>query len=463
MDQSKVKFNLSQKNIQELPYNNYVRDFTFIVNDREYPTSRIVADLLSPTIRRAHLTDSTLNKFHLNISNLENANNNTDYFTDFLNLVNFQTNDLDSARICQYSNYFFALGNYHEYIRLQMTALVPLTNENSIWQLSSIFKPKNESEEGCIQIDYDDPNIEEMISYISSHFYEINIENVKELPASIIERIVSNSSLQISSEDSLLQFAIELYLKDSKFSSLFEYVLFNNVSEKVLQNFISIFSLDDINASIWKSICLRLFPAQNLPDKSTKRYHSKIDVKKNNNVREFKFTYGKEFSGIFKYLTDTTHGNIHDNGTVEITSNSFQSEYGHPKNLVDYEENNSYSSDNQSDVFIQFDFKDRSVQLTDYSIQSTPGGGANWVHLRSWVIEASNDGNDWEDIDRHSNDQSLNGQSFKSTFKIQKETNEFYRFIRLKQTGCSWYLYPNDNNYSVWIQSIEFFGKLQEP
>ena len=46
------------------------------------------------------------------------------------------------------------------------------------------------------------------------------------------------------------------------------------------------------------------------------------------------------------------------------------------------------------------------------------------------------------------------------TFKISPENKEFYRFIRLIETGCCWH---SNARYDGIFSMIEFFGKLKQP
>lgn len=67
-----------------------------------------------------------------------------------------------------------------------------------------------------------------------------------------------------------------------------------------------------------------------------------------------------------------TGGNLHDNGTIEITSNSIISDpYYHPKNLVDYQQTTAYKSSKNTESIVCFDFKDQKIQPTSYSIRSS--------------------------------------------------------------------------------------------
>lgn len=455
MENQGIDFNLSLKNLTEIPFNKYEQDFTFIVNNEKYKTTRIVADLLSPIIRKMHLVDSTLSEFSIDIKN-----GSTDYFSEFLNLVDFSPKQLDSERIKQFSEYFYKLGNNEEYIKLQMPLLKPISTENVIDQLLLLLKISesngNESEKDqrskSIE-NYHEKNIKEMISFISAHFYELDHKKIQRLPPSLISEILNQDEIKIESEDSLLNLIIEMYEKDEGCSELFEKVCFTNVSENVLEKFIDIFSIDDLNHNIWKSICARLFSSKKTKAKQNARYQLKYDD------MEFTIKKGHELEGIMYYLSEKTKGNINDNGTIKITSNSYYSESYHPKNLVDYNNNNYYYSGDDNNIFILFDFKDNLIQLTNYSIKSS-SNEQNHYHLKNWVIEVSNDEEEWKEIDSHSYDSTLNDRNVIATFVVKKENDEFYRFVRLRQTGCSWGKYSIDV-YTLCFKYIEFFGKLR--
>ena len=450
MEKQTVDFTLSPKNLINIPFNKYQQDFTLIVNGEKYKTTRIVADLLSPLIREIHLVDSTIDEFSINVRN----NNNTDYLTEFLNLVCFTPKLLDSDRINQFSDYFYELGNISEYIRLQVLTLKQITTENVLDQFSKIIKISEENGQRSKTIEnfMKEESIEKIISFISSHFYDLDEKKIQLLPVSIISEILDREDLRIESEDSLLNLIIEKYRK-TKYSELFEKIYFNNVSEKAIEKFIEAFHIDDLNQNIWKSICVRLLPSRNPPTPNISRYKLKY--------KKFKIEKGHEFEGIMRYLSKKTNGNIHDNGTIEITSNSLFNNNYQPRNVVDYENDNYYCSKNEENVFVLFDFKDKLIQLTNYSIR-THSDGKNHGNLKNWIIEASKDGEKWEEIDRRSNDSSLNEPNSTSTFNVKKGNNKFYRFIRLRQTGYSWDGYPSYNRYYQGFRFIEFFGKLQE-
>ena len=85
------------------------------------------------------------------------------------------------------------------------------------------------------------------------------------------------------------------------------------------------------------------------------------------------------------------------------------------------------------------------------------GNGDN--NPKSWVVEVSNDGKNWEEIDRRENNESLKGCNFVFTFKVQKQNHGFYRFVQLRQTSTAW---DQSSNY-IWFLALEFNGELKYP
>lgn len=79
---------------------------------------------------------------------------------------------------------------------------------------------------------------------------------------------------------------------------------------------------------------------------------NKID--ENSEILSFEFSNNNKLSGIIDYLTKKTGGNIHDNKTIEITSNLTYSSSYTERNLVDFDGSNLYISKNEQNVLIIF-------------------------------------------------------------------------------------------------------------
>lgn len=146
------------------------------------------------------------------------------------------------------------------------------------------------------------------------------------------------------------------------------------------------------------------------------------------------------------------------NGTVDISSSSVNEPYV-PKNAVDFESenvHNYFQSIDQSNSWLQYDFKKRKVCPTHYSIRTRKIYNNN--HPKTWVIEGSNTGknNEWEILDTKSGITSLLGLNRTQTFDIKSNTNQFYRFLRIRQTGKN-----SINCDYLTIDSLEYFGYLK--
>lgn len=453
MEKENMDFSLSLKSLEDIPFDKYENNFTIIVNNKKYQISRIVADLISPHIRKLHFVDESINEFSFTTKN----DTKHDYFQDFLNLVSFEETKIDPDHQTHYSEYFYQLGNLNEYFRLQTKFVSEINSDNAVDRLLSISNITEIDPE----IKIDEKSIQQLIDFISENFENVNKDRLKLLKLEFLEEIIENEKLRINDEDSLMNFILSLYEDDRSYSFLFESVLFFNISKDTLEKFINEFDIEDLNHIIWQSICNILIR----PNINTKKFAKRYTNSKGNVSKDFlKFIYQQgenEFKGIMNHLNEETGSNIHDNGTIEITSNSIGSDdidY-HPKNIIDYHSNNFYYSKDIDNTFICFDFIDKLVQLSSYLVKSF-GNTANFQHLRNWVIEGSMNGDDWQIIDRHDNDPTLNGSHIVHSFDINDEKNDFYRFIRLRQIGNSWCHFGNHNLLA--LDSIEFYGKLKK-
>ena len=431
-----TQFVLNSDKLKYLPFDNYDKNFTFIVNNKEYKTSRIVADILSPVIQKYHKTDETIDTFTIDI---EDMNSNHD-FSEVLSLLSFESREISEEESDFFRKIFFLLGNDEEYAKLYPKFQGELT-------VSNVFNVLQERQR-CLR---QRPELLASISsaeieFISGHFFEIDESELKKLGIDIIEEVVKNRNLHIDNEDSLLKFLIEIYKEDQSASFLFDYVIFGNVSREGLLDFYEAFDLNDIDNEVWKMIL----------DRSLNSVSESADSKFDGRYRRigdpFLYEKGKEFNGIFRHLTEKTGGNIHNNGTIEVTSNSYCSSW-EPWNLLDFDKENGYCANGTWDVWICFDFKEAKVKITNYSIKSINGNNGNSHHLKSWIIEVSDDGKKWTTIDEQKESQKLKGVDLTETFDVRP--NEFSRYVRFKNTAEPW------GGIDLWFNSLELYGHLK--
>jgi hypothetical protein len=82
------------------------------------------------------------------------------------------------------------------------------------------------------------------------------------------------------------------------------------------------------------------------------------------------------------------------------------------------------------------------------------GEGVNGRHLKSWVLEASDDGSTWKEVDRREDAKEMNGPNCSSIFEVQSVVEA--RFIRIRTIGPDW-----SGNQYLYIRAFELFGGLR--
>ena len=151
--------------------------------------------------------------------------------------------------------------------------------------------------------------------------------------------------------------------------------------------------------------------------------------------RDFVYDSSKPLEGIIAHLTRECHGNVHSKGVVNVTASSVHKNDMHwgPENAVELGTDSAYASKNERDTWLCYDFLGRRVIPTSYSVRSY-SGGVGGSHLKSWVIEVSNDGYSWTQIDRRDNNNDLNNSFVTANFKIKKKASVFSVSNRLERT-----------------------------
>jgi hypothetical protein len=288
---------------------------------------------------------------------------------------------------------------------------------------------------------------ERAIEFLSSQFFEIDSSFLKGLPISILIRILSNSSLKVETEDSLYKMIRSQNESNFHFRELFSFVRFEFLSIESIQDFI-LWRCDNFESfeqffslNVWIAICGRLCVSVDIQS-PIQRYCVKC--------LHFIPQSASPLVGIIFYLTSQPGGNVHDRGIVNISGSTFQSSYV-AKNAIDLLSTSYFDSQNEPNQWLCYDFKDRKVRPTHYSISAHSSD--YW--LRSWIFEGSMDGPTWTELDGHINDQTTNSNHPIRTFSV---SNHFsFRYLRLRQTGVN----AQGSHYFV-LYAMEIFGDLIE-
>lgn len=200
------KIQLKTSSILDVPINNYVKNFTFVVNGREFETSQLLSDLLSKKICQIHLIDPTFDRFTINTKNEGD-------FSKFLEFGKFQNNEINETEILFFDEIIQQLGSDHFEIIESNPENIKDTKE------SILSRVKKYSKGGILSR----KKYEEEIDEISSKFFELVDENQEELISvgdEILKEIICNSKLLLKTEDQLLKFINSIYCQDEKFSDL---------------------------------------------------------------------------------------------------------------------------------------------------------------------------------------------------------------------------------------------------
>jgi hypothetical protein len=265
----------------------------------------------------------------------------------------------------------------------------------------------------------------------------------------MISEIVSHPALVLDSEDSLYDFvrnrSIEL------FESLrLEYCCPKTICEMFTD------CINAMNASIWANVRSRLV----LPVLLGRSFPPLIKT-------------GAKFqvpAGVIAHLTRECGGNVHNHGVVAVTSSKPFSD-GDPRSQGDFAANNvvdlaagsafcSAWRDDEENIehtrnnWICYDFKRRRIMPTHYAIRSWSGSpGA--AHPKGWVIEMSEDGVAWKEVDRREDNSELNGRAITRVFTVPG--NATGRFIRLVNVGKN-----HERDDCLCISAWEIFGSIFE-
>lgn len=187
-------------------------------------------------------------------------------------------------------------------------------------------------------------------------------------------------------------------------------------------------------------------------EKKDKKSKDKKDKKSNTKIMNFECQTPPSFNGIFNYLASKSSGNIHDNGTIDVSSNSINRVSSHPKNLLQMN-GNYVAKSGEKNAWVLFDFKNMEVEISDYIVKAS-----STCCMKNWVLEVSNDKSNWTVIDSHSNCNDLKTPNTIAKYHVQNKS--FAKFVRIRHNGP--FIDYFQSNVMI-INRVEFFGRLRCP
>ncbi|KAK8899160.1 hypothetical protein M9Y10_001462 [Tritrichomonas musculus] len=350
-----------------------------------------------------------MKEFSINTKNLGN-------FSNIIKPMTFKKQTIPNEDIPFVIEIFESLGTSHFDFNIKFEQEEELTIHNVAGKIKNHY----------LHPQFFKNQLDREIMYFSEHFYEME-DQIDELVSSdleestIFEDIINNSQLQLESEDQLLKTINKLYKKNPKYSYLYKYVDFVNVSQDSIIEFIGIFDANDMTGGCWTKIAERL----------------EMDIKLTQIVKVTENTFKNTLNSNRKENT-LTNSNVNDE--ISITASSIDG--GQLSNLVNYDSASFFQTKSEKNSRICFEFKKHEIVPSNYLIRTI--NGEDNYHLKSWIVEASKDSKTWITIDEQPNNDFLKGTSKVHLFPISNQ-KESFKFVRIKQTGPNW---------------IEFFGKL---
>jgi hypothetical protein len=285
------------------------------------------------------------------------------------------------------------------------------------------------------------------IEFAASHFTELDEESLRQLPISVLESILGCQSLRLKDEDSLLRF-LNTIRCDREI--LYRYLKSEYLSCEGIRLLVESLRIDSLDCMIWSCLCHRLFlRVCEMPSESVTISNLRF---LNSRRRNVPFVDAFPFNGIIASLTEECGGNIHTNGIVNISSSS--DSCNHCWQVADHGWVSYWNSANEPNSWISFDFKDRLVCLSHYTLKSHPYSDNFFLE---WVIEGSNDCAAWTELD-HRSTRDLLGRSLVKTYECQKASSTEFRYLRMRQTGRT-----SQNEHYLILTNMEFFGLLVGP
>jgi hypothetical protein len=399
----------------------------------------VSAEFLSPRVRELRLVDATIDEMSLD------ADDPNCLFDKFMSLSQGSRVEVDGKSADKFLSICRRLGNCDIAKVIGEKFRKSITTHSAFAHMGTLMDVSPE------------------IEFIASHAYEMS-DCLNCADVSMMSEVIGHESLQVESEDWLLEFILRRMAENLEFIGLMECVRFEYLSSSNMSALIDNICelIQELNVCILRRLRERLrcriWTPGNLvfPPSFTAEWINLSGQRAENITIP---------DGIIGHLTRECGGNVHDRDIVRVTSSQPDSDmfYDAAKNVVDLRSGSHFSSawvsrladiPHQRNNWICYDFKDRRIVPTHYAIRSCHQQ-LDMSHLKWWLVEVSVDGENWREIDYRENNRRLNGPFETGTFEVCACNAS--RFIRLAQIGRNHY-----GNSEFCISGWEIFGSVIE-
>lgn len=414
--------------------------FVFIVGKDKYEVCRFQACFFSGKVRRLVASDVTTNRLFMDLEGEDRS-----LFKDVVSLMEGCHVTVSDKNRDFLERVFVELDNKELLDVVTQVERQPLSADNVIRRLKS--------KRGMGK------SVDQEIDFLAVHFHEFS-NKLNCLCDDDIDLILASESLKLVDEESLLEFVVSHRDRGGNTLHFLRHVHPDFLPEERLDEYMS-YAKESGLWDVWDVLCdcmqrfvsschgkhqevsyeryvddqaWKIAPACRSEAINASAFFAPSEPKQEESdeplfgtqdydeMTRFK---GNPRGGIIGYLRTQFRGNVHLKGIVNITASSTLTKQ--PHRVADREWTSYWSSKNEPNSWIMYDFKNKVVCPTHYSLRCT-----EWGWPKKWKLSGSNDGQTWTILDRrNTNDLSDN---ICESFACEGNASLF-RFIRVTQTG----------------------------
>jgi hypothetical protein len=161
-------------------------------------------------------------------------------------------------------------------------------------------------------------------------------------------------------------------------------------------------------------------------------------------------------NGIIRYLQESSEGSVYAQGLVDVTASpadrTANNGNNFAENVVDLGTDSCFTTGVSPIQWICLEFKRHHVKVSHYSIRTFDGQPGE-AHLKSWIVDGSQDGQNWIDLDERRDNDQLNCSNAVASFEVTRSA--LCRFIRIRQAGVN-----HSGNHRIALSAFELFGSI---
>jgi hypothetical protein len=389
--------------------------FDWIVGSSRFRSTWMCAEVWSPKIAKLRATDPSIAEYVVETPDPNNQ------FESFLEISEGGESRVDE------SNLDFLLSLFREF-----------QNWGQCRTLRAAFGQELAiSKDESLPLELLDAECEEGIKTLASKFWKLTREQFCQIPLTTLSLVLDHESLKISSEDLLYQFISGEIPTNRDYFQMLRFIKFTRLSGASIVHFNALTEdyFDLINLDLWKMIGQRLgLPVGYNCTRShhTKHIYCPLDER-------------ERPDGIIAYLSRGME-DCPGRALLEITTRSVANDQDPEITAAWIAHGNEFTSKDEADQWVCLQLSHRRVRPTHYSFYST---------AKSWILEGSQDGTNWTEIDRRTD---IDWPEDKSRQSFNVSRSEECKFLRLAQTDKN-----TEGTDTLHFDCFEIFGHCWNP